>query len=980
MRRITKALVFCLVVGLSLAGLSLLVQAEERGEPFTIVFSTNEDYDTSAYATEEGLKEVEQDFQLVKELGLSRLRVSFSWSNYQPSPGQFANLDWLHDFVDLAAEYDITLMPYLCYGASWATEHGEWNDPPKDYQYWYDYVYRMVSEFKDKIDIWELWNEQDHHMWWTGTIEEFAKLLEVGAQAVRDANPDATVVMGGITSPNTGYVERLLELGASEHFDVLPVHSYHESWNSAAVESYITRWGSPFNAIADLLAEKGDSQPIWMNEIGYPTVDGKTEEDQASFIRRAVATLLATEDISLISWYEIKDLPIDFHLGVIGDSNNYHLGLTDTERNKKLGFYTFQNIVSLLNNETLTYLGSQVSFEHDVAGSQSPIIYTRAFRRESDNNIVLFAWLYGPHGEVEVDITLPDNIKSVVEYEYDGNELEVDFFDGNELQNVNLIRDKVRVFEIEVDTEAVGPLTRLHNTGEFFSPVLGLCEDYPRGSFAEDIEQDFALMAEYGITDMRISIGWNDYEFFKDFFDWQLLDDKVALANRYGIELYPYICYSPTWATGAAWRSPPMDMQDWYDFVYTVVDRYKDSISHWELWNEGDNWEFWVGSWEEQLELVRVGAQAVKDADPEAKTIFGGLTNLNPPHVETIFTSGVADYIDVINIHFYNETWNPNPTELVYERTKAVADVIRKHGGKQELWIAEIGYSDYVEADGRVSGSYRRRYPYEKTQDFQAVTFARTYARIAATEDVSNILWYEIKNLPLGTQAIGDLNNHYLGALDFDYYPKPLWFAITSFVQLFSEPFRVIDDQLQVVDEDRLNPFVHAFERENGDIVLLAWNRGVAEGTIEVSVPNLDGKLLSYTVTGNKEIIEGNSESLELWLDPEQVTIIEILNSERPRLALEDIEVDLTADGAARITATATNLGDKTLAATFNVWPSEGVEIAVANSPASIELSPEERHSLSWSVTVENGAEDARVWVIGKTESDAPAAELIRLP
>ena len=81
--------------------------------------------------------------------------------------------------------------------------------------------------------------------------------------------------------------------GLSSAFDVVPVHSYHESWSSATVESYLTSWGSPFNDIKQLLLAKGDGQEVWVNEIGYPTIGGRTEEDQASFIRRAVATLMS---------------------------------------------------------------------------------------------------------------------------------------------------------------------------------------------------------------------------------------------------------------------------------------------------------------------------------------------------------------------------------------------------------------------------------------------------------------------------------------------------------------------------------------------------------------------------------------------------------------------------------------------------------------------------------------------------------------
>ena len=93
-----------------------------------MTFSTNEDYDTSAYASASGLREVEEDFKLVKALGLDKLRVSFSWSNSRTNAGRFANLEWLHQFVDLAEAYEIELMPYFCC-AQLGPPFGGWNEP-----------------------------------------------------------------------------------------------------------------------------------------------------------------------------------------------------------------------------------------------------------------------------------------------------------------------------------------------------------------------------------------------------------------------------------------------------------------------------------------------------------------------------------------------------------------------------------------------------------------------------------------------------------------------------------------------------------------------------------------------------------------------------------------------------------------------------------------------------------------------------------
>ncbi len=533
---------------------------------------------------------------------------------------------------------------------------------------------------------------------------------------------------------------------------------------------------------------------------------------------------------------------------------------------------------------------------------------------------------------------------------------------------------------VNAETAVTLPLNKIQQSSEFFSPILGLCEDYPYGTWPEDIEPDFALMADYGIKDMRVSVAWRDYEFARDFTDWWLLDEKVALAEQYGITLYPYICYAPTWATGASMMSPPMDYQDWYNFVYQVVDRYRGRIHTWELWNEGDNEEFWVGTWEEQLELVKVGAQAVKDADPQARTVFGGLTNLRPNHVNTIFTSGVAEFIDVINIHFYHETWNPSPTEQIYSDVKGVADVIRRHGGKQELWIAEIGYSDYVEPDGRVSYWVRTRAPYEKTREFQGVTFARSYALIAATEDVSNILWYEIKNLRMDSAAIGDVNNHYLGALDHDYFPKHLWFAIANVNQLFAQGFRAIDDKLVV---DGPGAFVHGFERENGDVIVMAWNRGVKNETIKVTVPGVKGQVLRYSVTGEKSEfpfeIAGQDTKLTLELDPADMHIIEILVDEVPsRLTIRDVEVIQVGEDTYRITAKVANLGEQTAPGVMvEVFANKDTELLQEGLWHIGDVSPGEEIDVFWDIQVTNPQGSPEAWLSVRAHNLGPAAILL---
>ena len=88
--------------------------------------------------------------------------------------------------------------------------HG-WACPPKDYDRWYDLVFRLVQRCVDRHGVneirtwyWELWNEPDLGYYWKGSVEEFCKLYDYTAAAVKAACPQARVGGPGTTNPALG--------------------------------------------------------------------------------------------------------------------------------------------------------------------------------------------------------------------------------------------------------------------------------------------------------------------------------------------------------------------------------------------------------------------------------------------------------------------------------------------------------------------------------------------------------------------------------------------------------------------------------------------------------------------------------------------------------------------------------------------------------------------------------------------------------
>lgn len=82
-----------------------------------------------------------------------------------------------------------------------------WRYPPKDYNKWGELIYQWVKHSVDRYGkqeveswYWELWNEPDSK-YWGGTVDEYCKLYDFAASAVKKALPSAKVGGPHITGP-----------------------------------------------------------------------------------------------------------------------------------------------------------------------------------------------------------------------------------------------------------------------------------------------------------------------------------------------------------------------------------------------------------------------------------------------------------------------------------------------------------------------------------------------------------------------------------------------------------------------------------------------------------------------------------------------------------------------------------------------------------------------------------------------------------
>ncbi|MFN2225418.1 MAG: beta-galactosidase, partial [Anaerolineae bacterium] len=107
----------------------------------------------------------------------------------------------------------------------------------------------------------------------------------------------------------------------------------------------------------------------------------------------------------------------------------------------------------------------------------------------------------------------------------------------------------------------------------------------------EDWKQERTLeMAQAaGIGWIKQQFSWEEIEpVHKGEFEWAKYDRIVDLAERYGMNLIARLDRPPDWTRqdNRFKTRPPDDFEDYGDFVYEVVRRYRGRVRYVQIWNE----------------------------------------------------------------------------------------------------------------------------------------------------------------------------------------------------------------------------------------------------------------------------------------------------------------------------------------------------------------------------------------------------------
>ena len=194
---------------------------------------------------------------------------------------------------------------------------------------------------------------------------------------------------------------------------------------------------------------------------------------------------------------------------------------------------------------------------------------------------------------------------------------------------------------------------------------------------------------------------WPDMEVRRGQWDFSYIDRYMNLADQNHTEILFALGLTPRWASSRpdeksvyqpGWAAPPADIQDWRDYVRTVVTHCKGRIHAYEIWNEPNYKVFWSGSTDELLTLTKEASAIIKSIDPQAIVVSPAATNTasGPSWVNEFLSKGGGQYVDVIGYHFYV---NAQPPEKMVASINQIRQVMadNKVSGKP-LWNTETGW------------------------------------------------------------------------------------------------------------------------------------------------------------------------------------------------------------------------------------------------------------------------------------------------
>ncbi|KKU64187.1 MAG: hypothetical protein UX87_C0011G0019 [Candidatus Amesbacteria bacterium GW2011_GWA1_47_16] len=226
-------------------------------------------------AIQQGITLSEQ-IDLIKQTGTQMIRIRLSWDEIEKTHGQYT---WgpTDDLLSRLKQSGLQPLAIIRDTPVWAKADlncGGILTPdkicPPDIALWKSFITQIVERYGFQtgglayIRYWEIWNEPNGSLMFTGTVDDYFNLLKEAAPIIHAVDPGSKVLIGGIThrgiinASGSSWIDQLLQKpGIINAFDIFNFHLY----------GVVDNPENTFVKAKSLLGLYGlSSKPIWVTE------------------------------------------------------------------------------------------------------------------------------------------------------------------------------------------------------------------------------------------------------------------------------------------------------------------------------------------------------------------------------------------------------------------------------------------------------------------------------------------------------------------------------------------------------------------------------------------------------------------------------------------------------------------------------------------------------------------------------------------
>lgn len=201
-------------------------------------------------------------------------------------------------------------------GAGW---YNDGPSEPADMEDWRNYIRTLATRYKGKIKYYEIWNEADLEMFYTGTVDKMVELAREARTVLKSIDPDIVIVGPSVVAGSEDWLDEFFAKGGGQYIDAIAVHLYSDT-----PEKFLISALNKFKQVRNKY--NLNNLPIWNTETGWcidnpnsffdtqyvymctnGTVEGVLNVDQgAAFVVRSYL-LARANGVSRFYWYAWDD-------------------------------------------------------------------------------------------------------------------------------------------------------------------------------------------------------------------------------------------------------------------------------------------------------------------------------------------------------------------------------------------------------------------------------------------------------------------------------------------------------------------------------------------------------------------------------------------------------------------------------------------------------------------------------------------------